>query len=127
MKAAALHFHLNKGHPYVDGNKRLALAAMLGFLYINDFHCIASDAELEIFALGVANDWFTLEESARFVQVRTFRWTWSHERFTRWAGSHSPTESVTTLALMHNQQGPAIRLPEAIAAQLDAVYGTEHA
>ncbi len=124
-KPAALHYHLNKGHAYVDGNKRLALAAMLGFLYINDFYCVASDTELAVFALGVANDSFTLEESARFVQVRAFRWTWSYERFARWVASHTPSDAVAILALLQDQQGPALRLPAAIKAQLDAVYGTD--
>ena len=100
---------------------------MLGFLYINDFDCVASDAELEIFALGVANDWFTLEESAHFLRVRAFRGTWSYERFVRWVGSHSPSEAVATMALLRDQQGPGTRLPEAIRAQIDAVYGTSRA
>lgn len=30
-KAAVLHFGLNKGHPFIDGNKRFAVAAMETF------------------------------------------------------------------------------------------------
>ena len=33
--AAAYAFHLTRNHPFLDGNKRIALAAMLVFLDIN--------------------------------------------------------------------------------------------
>jgi death on curing protein len=33
--AAAYGYHLAKNHPFVDGNKRIALAAMLVFLEVN--------------------------------------------------------------------------------------------
>ncbi|MBM4415847.1 MAG: hypothetical protein FJ035_06315 [Chloroflexi bacterium] len=45
-KAAALHYFLNKNRPYVDGNKRFAVTAMLTFLFINDYGLVASDDEL---------------------------------------------------------------------------------
>jgi death-on-curing protein len=75
QKAAALHFSLNKNHPYVDGNKRLALIARLALLFLNDFNLVASDAELEAFALGVADDWLTRTESSRFLTARAIRLT----------------------------------------------------
>lgn len=39
--AAAYAFHLTKNHAFVDGNKRTALHAALGFLAVNqiDIHC----------------------------------------------------------------------------------------
>lgn len=40
-KAAAYGFFLVKNHPFVDGNKRTAEAAMLVFLELNDFEFVA--------------------------------------------------------------------------------------
>lgn len=39
--AAAYAFHICQNHPFVDGNKRVALASSLVFLDINgyEFHC----------------------------------------------------------------------------------------
>ena len=39
--AAAYAFHICQNHPFLDGNKRVALASSLVFLDINgyDFHC----------------------------------------------------------------------------------------
>lgn len=34
--AAAYLFHIARNHPFVDGNKRTALAAALVFLWLND-------------------------------------------------------------------------------------------
>ena len=34
-KAAVLHYHLNRNHPFIDGNKRFALTAAEYFLDIN--------------------------------------------------------------------------------------------
>lgn len=36
QKAAALYYTLNKNHPFTNGNKRIATASLLVFLYIND-------------------------------------------------------------------------------------------
>jgi len=33
--AAAYGFHLCKNHPFIDGNKRIALIALFTFLYVN--------------------------------------------------------------------------------------------
>src|SRR5438034_276334 len=42
--AAAYAFHVCRNHPFIDGNKRAALAAMIRFLVENDW---AFDAALE--------------------------------------------------------------------------------
>lgn len=52
--AAAYLFHLSKNHPFVDGNKRTALAVMLIFLEINDFELMATNDDLEDLVLDVA-------------------------------------------------------------------------
>lgn len=65
--AAAYLFHLAQNHPFVDGNKRIAVAAMFMFLYMND-HVLAcdEDALVEI-TLGVASGITTKAELAVFL------------------------------------------------------------
>ena len=53
-KAAAYHFHLCSSHPFVDGNKRVAVAAAEVFILANGCRLGASDDELEEITLGVA-------------------------------------------------------------------------
>lgn len=53
-KAAAYHYHLCANHPFVDGNKRVAVAAAELFLLINGQELSASDDEIEELTLGVA-------------------------------------------------------------------------
>jgi len=44
--AAAYMFHIVKDHPFVDGNKRVGLAAALTFLDINGYEIEAEEDEL---------------------------------------------------------------------------------
>jgi len=44
--AAAYHFHLAQSHPFVDGNERVALAAAVAFLGLNDLWLEADPDEL---------------------------------------------------------------------------------
>lgn len=44
--AAAYAFHIAKNHPFVDGNKRTALQAALGFLGINHIALVVPPEEL---------------------------------------------------------------------------------
>ena len=53
-KAAAYHYHLCANHPFMDGNKRVAVAAAEVFLLINGQELLASDPEVEELTLGVA-------------------------------------------------------------------------
>ena len=52
---AAYLFHICKNHPFVDGNKRTALATSLVFLDLNNYSVKASDSTLEALTLGVAD------------------------------------------------------------------------
>lgn len=52
--AAAYLFHVCKNHPFVDGNKRAALASCLAFLWLNDMQVIADPDELAELVHGVA-------------------------------------------------------------------------
>ena len=53
-KAAAYHYHLCSNHPFLDGNKRVAVATAEVFLLSNGSELTASDDELEEMTLGVA-------------------------------------------------------------------------
>ena len=86
-KAAALHFSLNKNHPFVDGNKRLAVAAMEWFLFRNDFAVMATNDQLLDFALRVADNRLSRDASAEWIEARAFRATWSERRRRRWVAT----------------------------------------
>ncbi len=52
--AAAYHYHLCSNHPFLDGNKRVALVVAEIFLLLNGNELIVRDEELEKLVLGVA-------------------------------------------------------------------------
>ena len=56
LKAAALVHSLAKNHPLVDGNKRLALAALITFLGLNDLRLTLSNDEAYAFIIAVVVD-----------------------------------------------------------------------
>ena len=53
-KAAALGYSLALNHPFLDGNKRIAHAAMEVFLILNGFEIVAATDEQERLMLDVA-------------------------------------------------------------------------
>lgn len=53
--AAAYAFHLCKNHPFVDGNKRAAFAAMIAFLTENHWRLDADPPEAEAVILRLAS------------------------------------------------------------------------
>jgi death-on-curing protein len=52
--AAAYAFGLLMDHPYVDGNKRIALVALVAFLDLNDVELTDTNAEAFEVVLAVA-------------------------------------------------------------------------
>lgn len=69
--AAAYLFHVCKNHPFVDGNKRTALACALVFLGLNGHSVFApSDALLDV-VLGVAEGRVAKAEVAVFLKANT--------------------------------------------------------
>ena len=127
QKAAALHYSLNKNHPYIDGNKRLAVTAMEWFLWMNGFWLLATNDELIDFALDVANDVLSREESADWIVARTLRLSWTAERTARWLAARSEGErSAIAAALADGRPFTAQHLQrwrpllEAVARSLDA-------
>ncbi|HNZ95714.1 MAG: type II toxin-antitoxin system death-on-curing family toxin [Acidobacteria bacterium] len=66
--AAACLFHLARNHPFVDGNKRTALAAALVFLGLNGFTVEAGDDAVTGLVVGVASGAVSKSEAAVFLQ-----------------------------------------------------------
>ena len=52
--AAAYGFGIAKNHPFIDGNKRTALAAMIVFIGLNQLDVEASPQELSVVVLSLA-------------------------------------------------------------------------
>mgnify|MGYP006292687735 CR=1 FL=1 len=68
--AAAYHYHLCSNHPFIDGNKRVALAASEVFLVANGFELKANDDELEKLTMGVASGTISKAEVVVFFAAR---------------------------------------------------------
>lgn len=69
--AAAYLFHICKNHPFVDGNKRTALAVALTFLELNDLSLDAPPGPLGDMVLGVAEGTVSKAEAAVFIEKYT--------------------------------------------------------
>jgi death-on-curing protein len=72
-QAAAYLFHLVANHPFVDGNKRVAFAAMDTFLRLNGYRLELSDDQAYELVLGVARSEQTKEELAGFLRLHLAR------------------------------------------------------
>ena len=68
-KAAALGFSLIKNHPFVDGNKRIALAATDAFLRLNGFRLVGGPDEVEATFLSLAAGEMTRESFTEWVRA----------------------------------------------------------
>ena len=67
-KAAALGFSLTQNHPFLDGNKRVAHAAMETFLMLNGVEIDASVDEQERLMLDVASGGYSREKLAEWLR-----------------------------------------------------------
>lgn len=123
QKAAALHYHLNKNHPFIDGNKRFAVSAMEVFIALNRAYLVTTDEMLETVSLRVARDEMTREELTRFVTKRTVRLHWSESRVERCYRSLSASEDSDVYVAINRfeQEGQptlmTLRVFEALARQ----------
>jgi death-on-curing protein len=66
-KAAALGFSIVMNHPFLDGNKRTAHAAMEAFLLLNGHELLAATPEQEQVLLGLADGKLTREQFASWI------------------------------------------------------------
>ncbi len=71
--SAAYLFHLCKNHPFVDGNKRVALATAVQFLFLNDHRLVAGKKKVEALTLGVADSSVSKEEATAFFKKHVRR------------------------------------------------------
>ena len=69
--AAAYLFHLIKNHPFVDGNKRVALISTIVFLGFNDLGLTAEPDALANLVIGVADGSVSKAEVAVFLKLNT--------------------------------------------------------
>jgi death-on-curing protein len=67
--AAAYLFHLAQNHPFVDGNKRVALAAAIAFLGLNGLWLEADPDELAETLFAVARGELTKAGLAEFIRL----------------------------------------------------------
>lgn len=73
-KAAALCFSLIKDHGFVDGNKRVAHAALEIFLLLNGFELFEPDVdEQEQFFLGLASGAKSRQDLIAWIEPRVRR------------------------------------------------------
>ena len=70
-KAAALGYSLIRNHGFLDGNKRVAHAAIEVFLVLNGFEIRASVDEQERFMLSLAAGEISREELANWLRSNT--------------------------------------------------------
>lgn len=68
--AAAYLFHLVGNHPFVDGNKRVGLAAAIAFLGLNGLWLEADPDELAELVLRIARGEARKAEVAEFIRAR---------------------------------------------------------
>lgn len=65
-KAAAYLFHLCQNHPFIDGNKRVALVSSLAFLAMNDVAIEYDENSLEQLAWAVSKERLQKEKISAF-------------------------------------------------------------
>ncbi|MEK6702829.1 MAG: type II toxin-antitoxin system death-on-curing family toxin [Planctomycetota bacterium] len=68
--AAAYAFHICGNHPFVDGNKRAGLAAMLAFLVDNGWTFGADEVETETMIVRLASGLVPKDELTAWVRLR---------------------------------------------------------
>ena len=61
-KASRLCYGLIKNHPFIDGNKRIGVYAMLVFLELNNLNLNFSDEEIINIALKTADSTYSYED-----------------------------------------------------------------
>ena len=66
--AAAYLFHLTQNHPFVDGNKRVGVAAALVFLALNGVELEADEGEVEMVARKVAQGNLDKTQASEFLK-----------------------------------------------------------
>lgn len=71
-KAARLGYGLIKNHPFVDGNKRIGILAMLVFLELNGIIVNSTDEDLIQLGLDLASSKITNKDLLSWIIVSAF-------------------------------------------------------
>jgi death on curing protein len=69
--AAAYGYHLCMNHPFIDGNKRIALVAMDAFLQKNGYEICATEKEVYESIIQLASGALTKEELTGWLETKT--------------------------------------------------------
>jgi len=69
-KAARMAFTLCKNHPFIDGNKRVAVTSMLVILRLNKTTLLYTQEELVALGLGIANGNIDYDEIVTWISER---------------------------------------------------------
>ena len=73
---------------------------MAWFLFSNGFMLLATSDQLVDFALRVADDRLSRDDSARWIEHRALRVTWTQQRRERWIASLPPAERARIMATL---------------------------
>ncbi len=71
-KGARLCFNIINNHPFVDGNKRVGVLAMLCYLEINNVYINCTNEELVEIGLALASGKMKYKELVRWIHDRKF-------------------------------------------------------
>lgn len=84
--AAAYGFHICNNHPFIDGNKRIALVAMDTFLQKNGYEISASEKDVYEVMIKLASGDITKIELTDWLEANT-----SYSNFLTTTGTSAPT------------------------------------
>jgi death-on-curing protein len=68
-KAARMAYSICKNHPFIDGNKRVAVTSMLVLLHMNDIFLRYKQQELVSLGLGIADGSVDYEEVVEWIKT----------------------------------------------------------
>ena len=68
-KAARMAYAVCKNHPFIDGNKRTAIASMLVILCMNDIFLLYDQKELVTLGLGIADGSIDYEDIVAWIKT----------------------------------------------------------
>lgn len=69
--ASAYGFHLCKNHPFIDGNKRIALVAMDTFLQNNGYEITASEKETYKIMIKLSSENLSKDQLTKWLKQNT--------------------------------------------------------